>query len=60
MFDFLMIYGIIGFMVSIVLNLINWAGHKPALSFIEILSCLLFWPSVIVGFIKATDENFEE
>jgi hypothetical protein len=37
-----------------------WSVYKPDIGFTGILACILFWPSVIAGFINATGEEIEE
>lgn len=60
MLDFIVIYALIGLFISILLNGIMWANYLPDIGFAGIIACILFWPSVIVGFINATGEEIEE
>ena len=60
MFEFLLIYAIIGLIISFILNAINWANRRPAIGLIGLLACVLFWPSVIAGFINSTEDSTED
>jgi len=63
MLDILLYYGLIGFILSIFLNLLLWAMYRPLLGAIEVLACILLWPSVISSFINTmngVEEDIEE
>ena len=63
MLDFFIYYGVIGFILSIFLNLLLWAMHRPILDAMEVFACILLWPTVVVSFINSmngVDEELEE
>ena len=50
--NFITIYFGIGTTLSLLMNLILWAFHKPTLTAVESIASILLWPSVIVSFIN--------
>ena len=63
MLEFIFIYGLIGFILSFILNAMFWSVHQPALSFTGILACIFFWPTVLASFINnmnGLEEDLEE
>lgn len=63
MLDFLLFYGGIGLILSIFLNALLWAMYRPSLGALEIIACILLWPSVISSFINTMngiEEDIEE
>lgn len=60
MLDFFLIYALIGLFISILINGMLWSVYRPSIGFTGILACILFWPSVIAGFINAAGEEIEE
>ena len=63
MLDFLLYYGVIGFIFSIFLNATLWALYKPVLGLLETLACILLWPITLTSFINTingVEEEIEE
>ena len=63
MLDFILYYGVIGFIFSIFLNITLWALHRPILKSVETLACILLWPTVLTSFINTmngVEEEIEE
>ena len=63
MLDFFIFYGLVGLILSILLNGLLWAMYRPQLGVIEVLACILLWPTVIASFINSMngfDEEIEE
>lgn len=60
MLEYLVIYALIGLLISLLLNAMRWANYLPDIGFTGILACILFWPSVIASFINSTGEEIEE
>jgi hypothetical protein len=52
MLDFIIFYGVVGLILSIFLNLVLWAIHRPTLDAIEVFACILLWPSIVASFIN--------
>jgi len=63
MLDFLLYYSSVGFILSIILNIILWALHRPSLDAIEVIACTILWPTTVttlVNTLKGEQENIEE
>ena len=63
MLEFLFIYALIGFILSFLLNAMMWSAHQPALTLVDIVACILFWPTVLASFINSMngiEEDLEE
>jgi hypothetical protein len=60
MLDFFIFYGLVGLILSILLNGLLWAMHRPQLDAIEVFACILLWPSVVASFIDALNGIEEE
>ena len=63
MLDLIFYYGVIGFTLSIFMNILLWAMHRPVLGALETLACILLWPTVISSFINTmsgVEEDIEE
>ena len=52
MINFIIFYLSTGFLLSLGLNLILYAFHKPILTFSESIAAIIFWPTVIGTFIN--------
>ena len=50
--NFIILYFSIGFILSLVMNTILWAFHKPVLSGMETFATIILWPSVIVSYLN--------
>lgn len=50
--NFIILYFSIGFILSLGMNLILWAFHRPILTATESIAAILLWPSVIVSFLN--------
>lgn len=56
-------YGLIGLLLSIIINILTWLAYKPPLTTMEVLACILLWPTVIAVFINlenGVEQEFEE
>tara|TARA_R110000744_G_scaffold80835_1_gene158870 strand:+ start:1016 stop:1210 length:195 start_codon:yes stop_codon:yes gene_type:complete len=53
MINFLIYYSLIGFILSIILNITLWALHRPILSAMEIIGCIILWPTTINSIINS-------
>ena len=60
MLDFLLYYGSVGFILSIILNITLWALHRPSLSAIEILACTVLWPTTVATLISTLNGEHED
>jgi len=60
MLDFIIYYGVIGVILSIFLNLVLWALHRPILGAMEVFACIILWPTVISSFINTMNGIEEE
>jgi len=60
MLDFIIYYGLIGVLLSIFLNLILWAMHRPLLDGMETFACIILWPIVITSLINTLNGIEEE
>jgi len=52
MLNFLLFYGSVGFILSIILNITLWTFHRPFLSGVEILACTILWPTTITTLVN--------
>lgn len=53
MINFLIHYSLIGFILSIILNITLWALHRPILSIMETIACIILWPTTINSLINS-------
>ena len=60
MLDFIIYYGVIGVILSIFLNFVLWAMHRPLLGGMETFACFILWPTVISSFINTMNGIEEE
>ena len=52
MLDFIIYYPASGLILSILINLVLWAFYKPQLSSIQVIACILMWPTVVCTMIN--------
>ena len=50
--NFIILYFSLGLILSLGMNLVLWAFHRPILSATESIATILLWPSVIVSFLN--------
>ena len=50
--NIIIIYIIVGILISILINISLWMVYRPRLGFQEVLITILIWPVVIKEFIK--------
>ena len=60
MLDFLIFYGLIGVIISFIVNGTLWAMYRPLLTFTENLATIILWPTVISSFINSMNGAEEE
>ena len=63
MLDFLLHYSSVGFILSIFLNLVLWALHRPLLGAMEVFACIILWPITLTSLINTlngVEEEIEE
>jgi hypothetical protein len=63
MLDFLLHYSSVGFILSIFLNLVLWALHRPLLGAMEVFACTILWPITLTSLINTlngVEEEIEE
>ena len=60
MLDFLLYYGSVGFILSLILNITLWAIHRPSLSAMEIIACTLLWPTTVATLISTLNGEQED
>jgi len=63
MLEFILYYGVFGFILSIFLNIVLWSMHRPILGGFEVIACIILWPTVITSFINTlngVEEEIEE
>lgn len=60
MLDFLLYYSSVGFILSIILNIILWALHRPSLNAIEVIACTLLWPTTVSTLLSTLNGEQEE
>ncbi len=60
MLDFLLYYSLVGFILSIILNITLWAIHRPSFSAMEILACTLLWPTTVATLVSTLNGEQED
>ena len=60
MLNFIIYYGAIGFILSIFLNLVLWALHRPFLGAMEVFACTILWPITLTSLINTLNGIEEE
>jgi len=50
--NFIIVYLLIGLLLSLGMNVTLWACRKPNLTFMESVASIVLWPSVIASFLN--------
>ena len=60
MLEFLLYYSSVGFILSIILNITLWALHRPSLNAIEVIACIILWPTTVITLLNTLNGEQEE
>ena len=60
MLDFLLYYSLVGFILSIILNIILCALYRPPLQPMEIIACTLLWPTTVATLVSTLNGEQED